>query len=363
MARTDKRLYLIPVLSKALDVLEMLQNSAQPMTLTEIHARTRFSKTTVYRVVKTFVHRGYIAQLPDGSYRHVAKQRKLCFGFAGQSEDMPFSNEVRMSLTEAATRAGVELIVLDNRYDSATAIKNAEEFIRRRVDLVIELQVEEQVAPIIGDKISAAKIPFIAVDIPHPNATFFGVDNYRVGVEAGHLLAEHAREQWKGDVNWILGLDLPEAGPLVQGRVSGAFEAIRTALPDVPTEAFVRMDGRGMRDRSQKLTAEFLARHPKDKRILIAAATDTSALGAIDAIRAAKREKHVAVVGQDCIAEAVAEMQKPGSPLIGSISHEAASYGPALIVLGMALLRGQTVPPYNYVTHKTVTRDTLLAEA
>ncbi|GGH00816.1 substrate-binding domain-containing protein [Silvibacterium dinghuense] len=363
MARTDRRLYLIPVLSKALDILELLQNSTHPLTLAELHAKTRFSKTTVYRVMKTFVHRGYVAQLPDGSYRHVARQRKLCFGFAGQSGEMPFSNEVTASLKEAATRAGVELLVLDNRYDPKTAVENAEELIRRRVDLAIELQVDEEVAPIIGSKIAGANIPLIAVDIPHPNAVYFGVDNFRVGFEAGALLARHAQEEWNGRVSWILGLDLPEAGQLVQSRVSGAFEAVRSALPNTPAESFVRMDGRGLFDRSQKLVAEFLSAHPKDRHILIAAATDTSALGAVAAIRAAKREKQVAVVGQDCIAEAVAEMKRPNSSLIGTVSHEAASYGPALVVLGMSMLRGLTVPPYNYVTHKTVTRESLAEKA
>ncbi len=116
----------------------------------------------------------------------------------------------------------------------------------------------------------------------------------------------------------------------------------------------MRIDGRGMRDKSKKLISDFLQRHPKDKHILIAAATDTSALGAVDAVREQKREKHVAIVGQDCIAEAIAEMKKDGSPLIGSVSHEASSYGPSLIHLGLSLLRGQTVPPYNYVDHKMV---------
>ncbi len=44
-----------------------------------------------------------------------------------------------------------------------------------------------------------------------------------------------------------------------------------------------------MRDRSKKLISDFLLRHPKDKRILIAAANDSSALGAVDAVREQKR--------------------------------------------------------------------------
>jgi len=194
----------------------------------------------------------------------------------------------------------------------------------------------------------------IAIDIPHPHATYFGVDNYRVGMAAGEVLAEHAATHWGNAVDWVIGLDLVEAGQLVQSRITGAFEGVRSAIPDLPVETFVRMDGRGMRDRSRKLIADFLARHPKDKHILIASANDSSALGAVDAVRELKRERHVAIVGQDCIAEAMAEMRKERSPLIGSISHEASTYGPSLIHLGLMLLRGQMVAPYNYVEHRVV---------
>ena len=203
--------------------------------------------------------------------------------------------------------------------------------------------------------------PWIAIDIPHPHATYFGVDNYRVGLEAGELLASHAVKTWAGSVDWALGLDLPEAGLLVQSRITGAFEGIRAGVPELPIECFVRMDGRGLRDRSCKLISDFLERHPRDRHILIAAATDTSALGALDAVRGRKREKHVVIVGQDCIAEAMEEMRRPESPLIGSVSHEAGAYGPNLINLGLCILRGQTVPPYNYIDHKMVTPGSLTA--
>ncbi|ADW67694.1 substrate-binding domain-containing protein [Granulicella tundricola] len=359
MRKTTKRLYLIPVLSKALDILELLQTENQQMTLEAIHRETKISKTTVYRILKTFVHRGYLSQSQDGLYRQVSRPKKMRFGFGGQSAEMPFSNEVTESLKLAAASVGVDLMILDNSYDGPTAIRNVEQFVEARVDLIIEFQVEQNVAPIIADKIAAANIPLIAIDIPHPHATFFGVDNYRVGVEAGEVLAAHAVRHWSGKVDWILGLDLPEAGQLVQSRITGAFEGVRATIADLPDECFVRMDGRGIRERSRKLVSDFLQRHPKDKHILLAAATDTSALGALDAVREQKRERNVVIVGQDCIAEAIAEMRVPNSPMIASISHETGSYGQNLIHLGLALLRGQTVAPYNYVNHRLVTRETL----
>ena len=54
------RLYLIPVLSKALDILELLQTENQAKSLEEIFQQTNISKTTVYRILKTFTHRGYL---------------------------------------------------------------------------------------------------------------------------------------------------------------------------------------------------------------------------------------------------------------------------------------------------------------
>ncbi len=357
--KTTKRLYLIPILSKALDIMELLQAEKVPLSLEAVYQRTRFSKTTVYRILQTLVHRGYVARAGDGLYRHVSSPSKMRFGFGSQSSEMPFSEGVTSSLKAAASSLGVDLMILDNRYNAQTALSNVEEFVRARVDLVIEFQIDQQVAPVIADKIAEAGIPLIAIDIPHPHATYFGVDNYRVGLEAGELLAQHAIAHWKGRVDWVLGLDIEEAGPLVQSRITGAFEGIRSRLDALPVETFVRIDGRGLREKSYRIVHDFLMRHPGDRRILIAAATDTSALGALHAARDLKRVRQVAIVGQDCIPEALDEIRARGSSFIGSVSHEAAEYGPRLIELGLALLHGRNVPPYNYVSHKLITHESL----
>ena len=120
-----KRLYLIPVLSKALDILELLQNERGSISLEAIYQRSNISKTTIYRILKTFVHRGYVAQSEDGLYRLIARPKKARFGFGSQSAEMPFSQAVTDSLKSAATAAGVDLVILDNRYDASTALKNA----------------------------------------------------------------------------------------------------------------------------------------------------------------------------------------------------------------------------------------------
>ncbi len=354
-----KRLYLIPILSKALDIFELLESENKPFTLEAIFQRSQISKTSIYRILKTFVHRGYVAQTSDGSYRLVSRPRKIRFGFAAESAEMPFSEEVTSSLKAAAASSGVELLIRDNRYDAETALRNAKEFVSEGVDLVIEFQIEERVAPLIAHTIATAGIPLIAVDIPHPSSVYFGVDNFQVGFEAGELLARHAIHNWKGRADWVLGLDVAEAGTFVQSRISGAFEGVRSLLPELSQSAYLRLDGRGMRQTSAQVIGDFLQRHARTDRILIAAATDTSALGALQSIREANREKYVAIVGQDCIPEVLEELRQGKGPLIGSVSHQAETYGPRLIQLGVTLLRGHTVPPYNYVQHKVITRGTV----
>src|SRR3954453_11978446 len=82
-----KRLYLIPIVSKGLDVLELLEQVHGPISLEDVYKKTSISKTSVYRILKTLVHRGYVAQTQNGQYRLVARPRRLCFGFAVQSAD------------------------------------------------------------------------------------------------------------------------------------------------------------------------------------------------------------------------------------------------------------------------------------
>lgn len=60
--------YLIPVISKALDILEVLRNESRSLTLGAIHRRTAIPKTTVFRILKTLVHRGYVSRSQGGLY-------------------------------------------------------------------------------------------------------------------------------------------------------------------------------------------------------------------------------------------------------------------------------------------------------
>jgi DNA-binding IclR family transcriptional regulator len=64
---TKSRFYLVPVLMRALDILELLSRST-PLKMGEISLAVDVSPTTTYRILQTLVHRGYLAQDLEGKF-------------------------------------------------------------------------------------------------------------------------------------------------------------------------------------------------------------------------------------------------------------------------------------------------------
>ena len=203
----------------------------------------------------------------------------------------------------------------------------------------------------------------IAIDIPHPRAIFFGVDNYQVGYEAGKLLAAHSQRIWSGKADIFIGLGVDRAGTQVGSRITAAWRAVKQELGGAPQMNVILRDCRGLSENSRVIVTEILEKNPDAKHILIATISDSSALGAVEAVREMKRQKHVAIASQDCVAEAVTEMERSASPLIGSISHEAHTYGPRLIQLGLSRLKNESLEPHYFVQHRVVLKEEIVARA
>lgn len=62
------RIYTVPVLNHALDILEYLSRISVPLRLNEISDATGVSLTTTYRILQTLVRRGYVARDAEGRF-------------------------------------------------------------------------------------------------------------------------------------------------------------------------------------------------------------------------------------------------------------------------------------------------------
>src|SRR4029079_12860216 len=114
-----------------------------------------------------------------------------------------------------------------------------------KVDLVIEFQTFAEIAPILASKYHDAGIPMIAVEIPHPGATYYGADNYRAGQIGGSYLGKWAQKHWGGRGDEVIVVELSAAGALPQSRLTGTLDGIVAVLPEVAHAKTVYIEGHG----------------------------------------------------------------------------------------------------------------------
>ena len=353
--------YLIESISRACDVLEAFRTDGEALHLREIASRTGLSKSTAFRILFTLERRGLVQQSEDRSYRLLLrplKRRKYRLGYGAQSTEFAFSRTVSESIQRVAFEEDIDLVVLNNRYSAKTAVRNADLFVREHVDLVIEFQTDEHCAPIISSKFHEAQIPFIAIDIPHPGATYYGANNYRAGLLGGRYLAKWALQRWGGKVDEILLMELPIAGALPRSRLTGTLAALREALPQFNDSQVISLDGNGQFEASLEVMRKHL-RKSKSRRVLVGAVNDPSAIGALRAFEEAGRLDTCAIMGQNASAEARAEIRSPNSRLVGSVAYFPERYGESVIPLAMDILQGKPTPPAVFVRHQLVTPDTI----
>jgi hypothetical protein len=133
-------------------------------------------------------------------------------------------------------------------------------------------------------EIGRRRIPMIAIDIPHPGATYFGANNYEAGLLAGRFLGRFARQRWGGEVDEIVLVELARAGQLPHARLRGVMAGIREILHDAADCPCVTIDGDGQFKTALERGRKQL-RESRAGRVLVGAANDPSALGAARAFQ------------------------------------------------------------------------------
>ena len=351
-----RRDYTIKAVMHASEILRAFREPGETLRLCDVMQRTGLAKGMCFRLIHTLRHCGFLERIDRRRYRLPATFRpRYRIGYGAQGQDSSFAREVHDSLLRAATREGVDINVADNRYQPKVALRNADLLIRENVDLVIEFQTNDSVAPAIAAKYREAHIPLIAIDIPHPRATYFGANNFEAGLMAGHYLARYA-QRWNGRVDEVLLLEIGRAGSLPAARMKGVLAGIREADPATAAWPVVTIDADGQFKTALQRVRQHL-RASKARRILVGAANDPSALGAARAFQEAGRATTCAIVGQNAEPDARAELRQSNTPLIASVGYFPERYGDGLIRLALDILGRRAVPPAVFTRHQIITRE------
>jgi ribose transport system substrate-binding protein len=341
---------------KACGVLKAFKYEGEDLSLSEVVERTQLSKTTAFRLLQSLVRGGLLGRVGRGTYRSLIKSLAppaARLGFAVQT-DSAFCREVTESLRRAAAREQTHLIIVNNKYSASEALRNADLLIRERVDIVLEYQTYERVAPTIAAKFLEANIPVVAIEIPHPGATYFGANNYQAGLIGGRALGQWARQNWEGNVDQVLLLELPIAGPLPQLRITGMMAGLKEVLPAIDSKPVCHLDGRGGFEHNLDSVRRYL-RRGQLRRTLVGAINDMCALAALRAFEEAGGAPSCAVMGQNAIREARDELRRPRTRLVGSVAYFPERYGDQLIPLALDILRKKPVSSAVFVKHQLIT--------
>lgn len=353
-----KRGYMVQSVVRAAAILNSFQSTSEVLDLRVIASRVGLHKATTFRLLETLVETHLLERAGKQGYRCCVQQsrtKRYRIGYGSQTSLLPFTATVSDGLGVAANAANIDLLVLNNGLSPRIALQNADTFVSEKVDLVIDSQINIGVAAQIAVKFSEARIPFIALDIPHPGAIYFGADNYKAGRMAGRHLARWAAKTWKSGPEQIILLGVDAAGPLLNARLTGVLDGINEVSAfshRIPTHHYDTKGGQF------EATLDIVRRHirrRKPERALIGAVNDSTALAALQAFREAGLERSCAIAGQDGSLAARDEMRRSSSRLICSVAYFPETYGERIIRLALDILKHRPVAPAVFVQHELLT--------
>src|SRR5215211_7737484 len=257
----------------------------------------------------------------------------------------PFFIEMQKGAEEAAKRLGVELVVqaAEREVDVEKQMQIIENLIQTRVSaLCVTPSGSREIVPAI-DKANRANIPVVVVDTRVDAkalsesggkvATFIGSDNYEGGKLAGEFLAK--RLGGKGKVAVLEGIPGHETG---DSRMRGFRDALK-ATPGV--EIVASQTANWERDQGFNAFQNILQSHPDLQAVF--ACSDLMALGAVEAIAAARKTGQVAVVGFDATTEARQAILK--GTMDASVAQSPEQMGALAVENALKLLKGEQVQP------------------
>ncbi len=301
--------------------------------------------------------------------------RRFRIGFANINEEpgarvegLGFTGaDVRRSFELASRTLPVEMIYLDNGGDADKALANADEAIRRKVDLLIEFNADSTANDQIGSRMQAARIPVLAIGYPVPGAPMYGPDNIAAGRIAGHALGQFAKQNWSDQtVVAVIAGDFGDPAAYLAERVQGITEGLHRDWPDL---SITRMDTSGNPVRVEGLLGKFLAAQAR-KKVLVATLDDPTGLGARSSVELAGRLTDCVIVSQGCDRSVHGgandkkeiDPNNRGSIVLGSVAYYLDRYGYDVLPLALRMLRGETVPPRTSTNHVLISAKNVFTE-
>ncbi len=217
--------------------------------------------------------------------------------------DLPFWRYLSEGVEKVAKDHGYQFQALDSHNSAQTQLRNAQDAIARGVAGIIISPTDSSTAPSVQDLAAKANIPVVIADIGTNGGdyvSFIISDNYEGAKGVGEALAKALKA--KGWENGSVGLvTISQARKNGQARTAGFRDAMKAA--GITKEADLQQMQSYTADETFKFVQDMITAHPDMKAVWIQ--TDQPAIGALRAIKAARKQDQILVAAFDGIPEFV----------------------------------------------------------
>lgn len=233
--------------------------------------------------------------------------------------DLPFWRYLSKGVEAAAKDKGLGYQALDSHNSAQTQLQNAQDSIARGVAGIVISPTDSSTCPSVLALAKKANIPVVIADIGTNSgdyASFIISDNYRGAHDVGTAFATALKKKgWeKGSVG-IVGISQARKNGqartkgFLDGLKEGGFEGKQAALQQMQTYTA---------DETFKFTQDMLTANPDMRGLWIQ--TDQPALGALRAIKAARRDGELLLAAFDGIPDFV-ELLKSGQIVVSGMQQ------------------------------------------
>jgi ABC-type sugar transport system substrate-binding protein len=221
--------------------------------------------------------------------------------------DLPFWRYLSKGVESVAKEKGYGYQALDSANSAQTQLKNAQDAIARGVAGIVLSPTDSSTAPSVLQLAENAKIPVVIADIGTNSGNYVSFiisDNYEGAHGTGEALAAALKEKgWQDGTVGIVSIS--QARLNGQARTKGFKDALTAA--GITGDAGLQQMQTYTADETFKFTQDMMTANPNMKSLFVQ--TDQPAIGALRAIKAARRNGEVLVAAFDGIPEFVPLLQ------------------------------------------------------
>ncbi len=232
--------------------------------------------------------------------------------------DLPFWRYLSKGIEATVTAQGYGFQAYDSANSAETQLQNAQDAIARGVAGIIISPTDSSTAPSVLQLAAAAGIPVVIADIGTNSGdyvSFIISDNHEGAYGVGEALAAAMIARGWGDASYGL-VTISQARKNGQARTAGFREALAAA--GITREAGLQQMQSYTADETFRFTQDMLTANPDMRGMFVQ--TDQPAIGALRAIRAARRQGEVLVAAFDGIPDFV-DLLKSGELVVSGMQQ------------------------------------------